>query len=325
MRTQGLCFAITLLWFSPHLWATTNVSEALSDYAWQKRQLVVFSPSLDHPELVLFNQVVSEFKVAFDERRLQTWRVLPDQVVTLNKQVNLDLNSQQFQRHFSVNPDDFRLFLVGYDQGIKLQQHRVDIDDIFAEIDQMPIRQQEMVDQMSSPTAKDAMPKEMIDDRHFSTLQSRLGGTWTLVSDQVMGGVSTGEAIVTTRGNRPCVQMKGVVSTDNNGGFLQIALDLNEGKAYDASQYTGIKMNVWGNQENYGLHLRTKGLWFPWQAYRSSFSTSPEWQIVTLPFSAFQAYKTSKAFNPAMLKRIGLVAIGRDFEADVCLGKVWFY
>ncbi|MGV6850637.1 MAG: CIA30 family protein, partial [bacterium] len=250
-----------------------------------------------------------------------------NQPVTLNNQERANLNSQQFQQYFSVKPDDFQVILIGYDQGEKLRQSEIDVDRLFAEIDQMPIRQQEMAEQAASTPERQeqTMQEQMIDDRRSETMQSNLGGEWQLISDQVMGGVSSGSATITEKDGRSCVQMTGNVSTDNNGGFLQIALDLNGGKAFDASQYTGIKLDVWGNQENYGLHLRTKGLWFPWQAYRSNFDARSEWETVTLPFSEFQAYKTSQVLNPAKLKRIGLVAIGRDFEADICLGKIVFY
>lgn len=326
MKKQYL-WLLLMFYFPAWAWAESGVVEALNNYAWEKRQVIVFSPTANHPQYQLTNQLAREFRAEFDDRRLQIWRVVENQAVTLNNQERANLNSQQFQQHFSVNPEYFRLILVGYDQGEKLRQSQVDVDRLFAEIDQMPMRQQEMAEKTTVIPVKQEQNMEdaMIDDRRSGTMETSLGGKWQLISDQVMGGVSSGSATITEKDGRSCVQMTGNVSTDNNGGFLQIALDLNDGKTFDASQYTGIKLDVWGNQEDYGLHLRTKGLWFPWQAYRSNFKAMPEWKTITLPFSEFQAYKTSQALNPAKLKRIGLVAIGRDFEADICLGKVRLY
>ena len=73
------------------------------------------------------------------------------------------------------------------------------------------------------------------------------------------------------------------------------------------------------------LHLRTGDLWFPWQAYRTTFQTTGEWQQVQLPFKDFTPYKTSSKLNIDRLKRIGVVAIGRNFTANICLAQIGFY
>lgn len=303
--------------------ADNAVKQALAKYAWEKRQLIVFSPSTEHPEYQLFNRVAKEFGSEFIERRMQTWRVLSGQAVTLENKVQSQLNHQQFYDYYQVKPSDFSMFLVGYDQGVKLRQNKADIDRLFGEIDQMPMRMDEMEEQASMK--KEQLPLNgMIDDLSRNDAQSTLGGQWQLVSDQVMGGVSAGKMLVTEKAGRKCLQLQGKVSTENNGGFLQLALDLNQGDTFDASAFTGIEIDVWGNNESYNLHLRTKNLWFPWQAYRASFIATPQWQTMKIPFTEFKGYKTSKRLNLRKFKRIGLVAIGKDYQADVCLGGIRF-
>ncbi len=58
--------------------------------------------------------------------------------------------------------------------------------------------------------------------------------------------------------------MRGDVSTKNNGGFVQIALPLldkkSDGAPFDASAYTGIEIEVSGNNESYNIHFRTDNL-----------------------------------------------------------------
>jgi hypothetical protein len=148
---------------------------------------------------------------------------------------------------------------------------------------------------------------------------------WQLVTDGVMGGVSKGTIGVTDLDNKTCIKLSGSVSTDNNGGFIQMAYDIDASLAQSVKHLQGIQLEVRGNGENYNLHLRTNDLWFPWQAFRSTFQTNGDWQTISLPFDSFKAYKTSADLNVANLKRIGVVAIGREFEANICVASMGFY
>ena len=156
-------------------------------------------------------------------------------------------------------------------------------------------------------------------------MASKLGTEWRLFTDTVMGGVSTGNIAVDNHNGKNCLRMRGNVSTENNGGFAQMALSLSEKGIFDASDYAGLEFEVSGNNEGYNLHLRTDGLWFPWQSYRASFNATPDWQTVRIPFSELEAYKTSQNFRPDKLARIGLLGIGRNFQADICLASIRFY
>lgn len=148
---------------------------------------------------------------------------------------------------------------------------------------------------------------------------------WRLVTDGVMGGVSEGAMALSQRHGRNCLQLQGTVSTRNNGGFIQLAHDLENTALPGIEQAEGVSLWVSGNGESYNLHLRTAGLRFPWQAYRASFEAGQEWSRIDLPFAGFTPYKTSQAFDPRRLKRIGIVAIGRDFNADLCVADIGFY
>ena len=174
--------------------------------------------------------------------------------------------------------------------------------------------------------ASNLSAKELIiDDRSSGDLKSNLGVEWRLFTDTVMGGVSRGELSLDRYKGKGCLRMRGDVSTENNGGFVQIALDLDETGAFDASLYDGVELQVAGNNESYNIHFRTSGLWFPWQSYRFGFDATDDWQTVRIPFAELEAYKTDQVFKPNKLKRIGLVGIGRDFQADLCLASVKYY
>lgn len=165
----------------------------------------------------------------------------------------------------------------------------------------------------------------IIDDRLSGNLSSNLGTQWRLVTDQVMGGVSNGDLTVNNYKSRCCLRMRGNVTTDNNGGFVQIALNLTTGEPFDAAPYGGVELSVSGNNERYNVHFRTTDLWLPWQSYRYSFVAKPDWQIIRIPFADIAPHRTTARFRQDRLKRIGLVAIGRDFKADLYVALVKFY
>lgn len=171
-----------------------------------------------------------------------------------------------------------------------------------------------------------ALAKDLIiDNRISSNLRSNLGTQWRMVTDQVMGGVSNGELTLDNFNGKNCLRMRGDVSTDNNGGFIQMALDLTKDGAFDASPYAGAEIIVYGNNEHYNMHFRTTDLWLPWQSYRYSFKAISDWQTIHIAFKDIKAYRTTTKFHKDKLKRIGLVAIGRDFKADLCVASIKLY
>ena len=170
-----------------------------------------------------------------------------------------------------------------------------------------------------------AQERLIIDDRVSSTLESALGPSWRLVSDGVMGGVSSGTLTPASVEQRDCLRLQGDVRLENNGGFVKASLDIEDTPAGDASDYSGIEIEVYGNNEAYSLHLRSGDLWLPWQSYRSTFEAPARWQTLQLPFAEFSAYRTSKPLDVAELELIGIIAIGRAFTADVCIGRIGYY
>ncbi|MGD8644200.1 MAG: CIA30 family protein [Chromatiales bacterium] len=165
----------------------------------------------------------------------------------------------------------------------------------------------------------------ILDNRPSREDATTSGARWRLVTDGVMGGMSTGALTPDEIDGRPCLRLRGQVRLDNNGGFVQAALDLGADRALDASAYEGVQIEVYGNGESYNLHLRTRGLSAPWQAYRASFQAGPEWQSLQLPFTDFEPYRTDAPLDTSRLTRLGVVAIGRAFEADLCLGGAALY
>jgi hypothetical protein len=165
----------------------------------------------------------------------------------------------------------------------------------------------------------------ILDDRSREGPDTPLGTAWRLVSDRVMGGVSSGRLVPDRLDGRPCLHLAGEVSMDNDGGFLQASLDLAESGYLDASAYAGIAVDVLGNGEAYNLHLRSADTTLVWQSYRASFPTGPAWQTVRLPFADFRPYRVNHPLDLARLRRLGIVAIGRPMQADVCIARLALY
>ena len=148
---------------------------------------------------------------------------------------------------------------------------------------------------------------------------------WNFITDKVMGGVSTGNFNVEEVEGSKCYRMTGNVSTQNNGGFIQIRSKLfPEIKSND---YSGIYIKVYGNEKNYNLHLRTGLTLAPWQYYSFTFYSNKNWKEIKAPFSEF---KKSNFYQPKSIlgqniKSIGLVAGFDNFKSDICLGEIGFY
>mgnify|MGYP000668532484 FL=1 len=132
-----------------------------------------------------------------------------------------------------------------------------------------------------------------------------------------MGGVSEGQARI----EGGVLRLTGRVSTANRGGFIQARTEMPEGLPEGT---TALRLRLRGNGERYFIHLRTSRTRLPWQYYQQGFETGPDWTEVTLPLSGFapSGRLMAGAVRPAEVRSIGLVAYGRDHEADVSLAAI---
>ncbi len=166
----------------------------------------------------------------------------------------------------------------------------------------------------------------LLDDFSSSELASNLGTRWRAVSDAVMGGISQAAMRYDRLDGRRCLRLTGEVRLENNGGFIQMALDLaDSGRYFDASDFKGLRVTVRGNGERYSAHLRTSDTARPWESYRFHFRAAPVWEEIDLPFEQFQPHRVKATLDVKRLRRLGLVAIGRRFDADLAVSKLSLY
>ena len=143
---------------------------------------------------------------------------------------------------------------------------------------------------------------------------------WAYLADTVMGGVSQGSAEFAAG----ALRLTGQVSTKNNGGFIQVRTRVDPIEPKDK---TGIKIKVKGNGNVYYLHIRNASARLPWQYYTASFHTSEKWKEVIIPFEDFEKSATfmPKKLKTNSIRTIGLVAYGKDHNADVSIANLEFY
>ena len=157
----------------------------------------------------------------------------------------------------------------------------------------------------------------------IDNLENSKNRNWVYFTDTVMGGVSQGKLAFMNENGENFYRMTGNVSTENNGGFIQFATGIEK----IDKNFEGIKLRVRGNNENYQLHLRTKYTPAPLQYYSAEFNVTNEWKEVIIPFTTFKKsnfYQPGK-FKSSNIKSIGIVAIGKDFEAEIDLGRIELY
>ena len=146
---------------------------------------------------------------------------------------------------------------------------------------------------------------------------------WLFITDQVMGGVSSGKVEFINIDNNLNARMTGNVSTKNKGGFIQFRRRL-EKFNLDGSKF--IEIIARGNNQNYFIHLRTSRTFLPWQYYQISFKVLNNFKTFKLPINEFKrsSILISKNINPKSITSIGIVAFGRDHSADIYIKEINF-
>lgn len=162
----------------------------------------------------------------------------------------------------------------------------------------------------------------VIDDFQDRGGARRGGPSWMGFTDQVMGGRSTGGAKYDLIDGRRCLRLTGRVNTDG-GGFVQMAVDLaRDGKAFDASGYAALELDVWGNDESYNCHIRSTDVRWYEQSYRATFHAPRQWTRIKLPWSQFVPHGLTMPLDLTGLMRVGLLGWMRDFDADLALSRI---
>ena len=142
MRNLLLCF-LALISFSAC--AKGGVKEMMEAYLWQKRVLVIFSPSVENPDFQQQNEMLSTVQAGLNERDMVIWRIVADHSVSIDGARKAQLGTPRFYRYFKTDENAYTVILLGKDGEEKLRQYEtVSEASLFSLIDAMPMRQREM-------------------------------------------------------------------------------------------------------------------------------------------------------------------------------------
>ena len=147
--------------------------------------------------------------------------------------------------------------------------------------------------------------------------------SWRYIADDVMGGISSGKVEFINIDGKSNVLLTGNVSTENNGGFIQIRKEL---KGINLSKADSIRIVARGNNEKYYIFLRTTGTILPWQYYSYEFDVRNEYNEFIMPIRDFKksGMLLANQINPKKITSIGIVAYGRDHYAELYVKELEF-
>ena len=149
---------------------------------------------------------------------------------------------------------------------------------------------------------------------------------WQYISDQTMGGVSNGQAVLENDGDIFFARLIGNVSTANNGGFIQLRSTLSFVNLHNKNKtLKGVRLNTKGNGETYHIFIRTSETRSYSDFYYATFIADKEWEIVDLPFTKFKHRFSNSVLDGNDIQTFGIVAYGRDFISDVSVSEIIFY
>ena len=140
--------------------------------------------------------------------------------------------------------------------------------------------------------------------------QSNLSN-WIIVNDDVMGGLSSCQMRIDDQGNGV---FEGFISTENNGGFSSIRLNLERVKVSNNAYF---KIKLKGDNKKYQLRIKTNRS--DYQSYVASFQTSSEWEtiIITLKdmYPSFRGRKLNmKNFSDDYFQQISFLVGNKKNE-----------
>lgn len=122
-----------------------SAKDLFEEYLWQKRVMVLFSPSFDDPYYKQQVQIINNNVAALAERDLVVWVVVTHEAVIKEGKVLPHMGTPKFYRGFDMPAYKFGFVLLDKDGEEKLRVDKhLSIKEITSRIDAMPSRQKEI-------------------------------------------------------------------------------------------------------------------------------------------------------------------------------------
>lgn len=175
-----------------------------------------------------------------------------------------------------------------------------------------------------------------IDDLSETFPFTSCGTQWAGVTDGIMGGSSSGSLVREEFQGRISNVLRANVKLEKDQGFVQmvtdLALDHSVSNTVDATKYDGIEFDIYyvgdNSREFFNLHLKDSNCVRQFSSYRAKFELPEgEWTTVRLPWSKFEGFgwgAVENLLDHSALRRIGLVAIGKEMDVSLALSSIRF-
>ncbi len=134
----------------PHLPAMAQ-NNPLASYRWQNRLLLVFVPQVEDERLTTIQNTLNQVECEFKERDLLLGVFTSNAVSRIGNDSISSYQEAQLRAKYGIKSNQFAVILIGKDGQPKNQLSQVpEIERIFGQIDQMPMRQREMANRQTS-------------------------------------------------------------------------------------------------------------------------------------------------------------------------------
>lgn len=121
------------------------MEDDLSRFRWENRLLFLFAPDERHASAALVKAEVDARREEMLDRDLVFFELFATGTSRMNAQPIPSATAAALWARFSPQPDAATLVLVGKDGGVKLTRRDPEgLDEVFARIDAMPMRQIEI-------------------------------------------------------------------------------------------------------------------------------------------------------------------------------------
>lgn len=175
-----------------------------------------------------------------------------------------------------------------------------------------------------------------IDDLSETFPFTSSGTQWAGVTDGIMGGSSSGSLVREEFQGRISNVLRANVKLEEYQGFVQmvtdLALDHSVSSTVDATKFDGIEFDIYyagdARREIFNLHLKDSNCVRQFSSYRAKFELPQrQWTTVRLPWSKFEGFgwgAVENLLDLSALRRIGLVAIGKEMDVSLALSSIRF-
>jgi hypothetical protein len=120
-------------------------SSPLDKFLWERRILLVSTPSKTHPLYLRQLASLSSSSPKMRQRYLMIIECVGNVDVKIDGQIHKELDPTTLRSAYGISKTDYQTLLIGYDGEVKLRDNQpISTHVLFDTIDRMPIRRMEM-------------------------------------------------------------------------------------------------------------------------------------------------------------------------------------